>query len=207
MMTTATITTTAKNEARGWRLSALSLSRSIRNKLVVVLLVFGIVPALAALGAFLWERPMFEKMLNESFSRTAETMLDVIDRNLFERYGDVQSLGLNALAIDPANWRKPEAGNPLVTAMDAYTRNYGIYKLMLLVDPTGQVLAVNSMDASARRSPPVPCTSSPIRTPPGSRRRWPASSSSAATGSPARSSKGRRPMRTSPPSTARTATS
>ena len=131
-------------------LSALSLSRSIRNKLVVLLLVFGIVPALAALGAFLWERPMFERMLNDSFSRTAETMLDVIDRNLFERYGDVQSFGLNALAIDPANWRKPEAGSPLITAMNAYMRNYGVYKLMLLVDPKGQVLAANSMDASGK---------------------------------------------------------
>jgi methyl-accepting chemotaxis protein len=75
---------------------------------------------------------------------------ELIDRNLFERYGDVQAFGLNQAATDPANWGNPAADNPLISAMNGYMTGYGIYKLMLLVDPQGEVLAVNSVDARGK---------------------------------------------------------
>ena len=64
---------------------------------------------------------------------------NVIDRNLFERYGDVQAFGVNAAAWEPTNWKNPSETNPLIQAMNAYMTNYGLYKLMLFVDLQGNV--------------------------------------------------------------------
>lgn len=73
----------------------------------------------------------------------------VLNRNLFERNGDVQAFALNPLARDPTVWRKPGAG-PLVEAMNGYVRLYGMYRLILLVSPQGEVLAASSVDANGR---------------------------------------------------------
>jgi len=76
----------------------------------------------------------------------ATAVNDVIDRNLFERYGDVQAFGLNAAAHDALNWRNQNPDNPLIRSINGYMTGYGIYRLMLLVDTSGQVLAVNTVD-------------------------------------------------------------
>ena len=71
---------------------------------------------------------------------------DTIDRNLFERYGDVKAFALNTAATNSENWKRPGADNELVNAMNGYMTGYGIYKVMLLLDLNGDVLAVNSVD-------------------------------------------------------------
>jgi len=90
---------------------------------------------------------VFKQAQLDRFKRMAIQVGDVIDRNLFERYGDVQAFGYNAAAFEPTNWRRPANDNPLVEAMDRYMVNYGLYKLMILVSPEGNVLAVNSKAA------------------------------------------------------------
>jgi len=69
---------------------------------------------------------------------------------LFERYGDVQAFGVNTAAWSAENWRKPSPDNPLIAAMNAYMTNYGPYRLMILVDTRGQVLAINSADSTGK---------------------------------------------------------
>ncbi|MCW0236728.1 MAG: methyl-accepting chemotaxis protein [Ferrovibrio sp.] len=122
----------------------------IRSKIVIALIAFALLPLLLVAIA-LWIEA--EDIRHEEATRiatAAATVNDVIDRNLFERYGDVQAFGYNSAATDPANWAQPGAGNPLVVAMNRYTANYGIYKLMLLVSPEGKVLAVNSKSAAGK---------------------------------------------------------
>ncbi len=115
----------------------------VRTKLALLLVGAGVLPALVMLALFSWQQPELERMARTSVFNAASATIDVIDRNLFERYGDVQAFGLNGLAHEPKNWRKPGGENPLVAAMDGYMANYGLYRLMLLVDPKGDVLAVN----------------------------------------------------------------
>jgi methyl-accepting chemotaxis protein len=119
----------------------------VRAKILGLLLVFGLVPAASLFGFMLTQGGNFRADVGAQFEVTAVALNDVIDRNLFERYGDVQAFGLNAVAHDPDNWRKPSPDNPLVRAMNGYMSLYGVYKLMLLVGPDGSVLAVNSTDA------------------------------------------------------------
>lgn len=122
----------------------------MRSSIVLLLLAFGLAPALLLGAVFMLERDSLRASAMSRLADAAATLNDTIDRNLFERYGDVQAFGLNTAAHEPRNWRRPGAGNPLVQAMDQYVAAYGVYKLTLLVDPTGAVLAVNSRDATGK---------------------------------------------------------
>jgi hypothetical protein len=122
-------------------------NRSLKFKLITSLLVMGLVPAIALqVNAFFLGKKM-EREISSQARTIAVNLGDVIDRNLFERYGDVQAFGYNAVVHDPANFElrgKPE--NPIVDAMNKYVVAYGIYYLTLFVDTKGQVVSVNSVD-------------------------------------------------------------
>ena len=100
--------------------SRLSRLFGIRNKLVVLLLAFGLVPAIVLFCMLLFEADTIRKELDARVEAAAAQINDVIDRNLFERYGDVQAFGLNRAAHDQANWGNLTAGNPLVQSMNGY---------------------------------------------------------------------------------------
>ncbi len=117
----------------------------IRTKLSVMFLLFGIFPALAIFLVYAFSEAKFEAAFMKPAEANAQAINDVIDRNLFERYGDVQAFGLNAAAHDPANWGVATPDNPLIAAMNGYMTGYGIYRLMVLVDTSGRVLAVNTV--------------------------------------------------------------
>ncbi len=118
---------------------------SIRTKIVALLLVFGLVPALSVFAVVESQGGAVREKLMTKEVETAAATIDIIDRNLFERYGDVQAFALNTAAGDRLNWNRPGAQNPLVKAMDGYMTGYGIYKLMLILDLNGNVVAVNSV--------------------------------------------------------------
>lgn len=110
-------------------------------------MLFGLIPAGVVFGVYLESAATIEGNVASQFNNLAVSSGDIIDRNLFERYGDVQAFTLNGEAHNPANYKKPGASNPLVRVMNGYTTNYGLYKLMVLTDTAGNVLAVNSTDA------------------------------------------------------------
>ncbi len=119
---------------------------SIKTRLIMFFLLFGVVPAMCLIGVYFSFKGSIENAFRGPLVDTAVATGDVIDRNLFERYGDVQAFGVNAAAWAPENWRNSSAANPLIAAMNAYMTNYGLYRLMILVAPDGSVLAVNSVD-------------------------------------------------------------
>ena len=138
---------------RPMRKSPWDVLRNLRiaPKLTILLLIFGLVPAVVLFGILESQSGVFHKFMSDRMGVSAVKLIEVIERNLFERYGDVQAFGLNAAALEPANWRRPGDGNPLVRAMNGYITGYGVYKLALLVDPAGQVLAVNSVNAAGQK--------------------------------------------------------
>lgn len=74
----------------------------------------------------------------------ASRLADTIDRNLFERYGDVQAFGVNEDAHKKELWYKSGEETALVRAMNSYIDVYDIYYLTLMVDTQGKVIAVNT---------------------------------------------------------------
>ena len=121
---------------------------SLTSKLVVLLLVFAAVPmgAVAYIG-FNAAHGM-EDRVGKRFQVIAQNMADKIDRNLFERYGDVQAFGYNDVVARLTHWGDPSENNAITQAMNKYVAAYGIYYLTLLVDTKGQVIAVNSRDGA-----------------------------------------------------------
>lgn len=124
--------------------------KSIKSKLIALFIIFGTLPALGMLGVYYSFSGSIEEAYRSPVLDTAIALSDVVDRNLFERYGDVQAFGANTAAWAPENWRNTTPGNPLVGAMNAYMTNYGLYRLMVLVDNQGQVLAVNTVDPKGK---------------------------------------------------------
>ncbi len=127
------------------------VSSSLRNKLIVILLLVGLLPMLALAGLLYVQKHKVEEASNESLKVAALNILDVVERNLFERYGDVQAFTSNAAAYDQNNWRNFSDTNPLIKAMNDYMVNYGLYKLMILTDTKGNVVAVNSVDPKGNK--------------------------------------------------------
>jgi methyl-accepting chemotaxis protein len=85
------------------------------------------------------------------YQRTAAAIAGTIDRNLFERYGDVQAFGVNRAVLDRESWYQPGADrNQVAKAANRYAQLYGMYELLIMVDTAGKVIAVNDRDASGR---------------------------------------------------------
>ncbi len=115
--------------------------RSMRTRLVCQFLAMGLLP-LCLVGSIVYHRSRqcLVEATGKSLQGVAEQTLDKIDRNLFERYGDVQAFAQNPKALGSAL--------EVTEAANFYTKCYGIYDLMLVVDREGAIVAANtkSMD-------------------------------------------------------------
>ncbi|MEM7337938.1 MAG: methyl-accepting chemotaxis protein [Actinomycetota bacterium] len=123
----------------GRRRSALGRLGGLNTKLLAAFLVLSLVP-LAIVGWVAVNRVNSALALasGQRMEVAAIEAGDKIDRNLFERYGDVQAFAANPLAKGT-----PEQA---ATIVDFLTVTYGIYDLMLVVDLNGRVTSVNSID-------------------------------------------------------------
>ncbi|MCP4003019.1 MAG: methyl-accepting chemotaxis protein [bacterium] len=117
-------------------------------KLIVTLLLFSLLPA-SSIVVMMFALDNTTEQIGSLIRNSTADMVDKIERNLFERYGDVQAFALNKVVHDRASWYETaEQKNPITDAMNAYVKGYDIYLLMLLTDLDGRVIAVNSRDAS-----------------------------------------------------------
>ncbi|MBK6942339.1 MAG: methyl-accepting chemotaxis protein [Planctomycetes bacterium] len=111
--------------------------RTVRSKLVAGALGVALLPviALGVLGYGMSSSAQTDATADALRSH-ARHLIDKIDRNLFERYGDVQ-----AFAFHPDAQGEPARVSDVA---NFYTRCYGIYDLMLIVDLDGTVVAANT---------------------------------------------------------------
>lgn len=122
--------------------------RSVRTKLLAGFLALALGP-LAGISIYAYR--LSESSLSEGAGNRLEDVAfsasDKLDRNLFERYGDVQAFALSdpARSLDPAR---------LTTWMDTMTAAYApLYRLMVVADASGHVVASNTVDPGGK---PVP---------------------------------------------------
>ncbi|MDX1949658.1 MAG: cache domain-containing protein, partial [Rickettsiales bacterium] len=119
---------------------------NIKAKITLLLMIFGLVPLAVVMPITFEKLDETRQARLENLSSRADIVNEAIDRNLFERYGDVQAFSLNSAIQDKNNWRNESDENPLIKAINGYMTNYGIYKLMLVLDRKGNVIAVNNVD-------------------------------------------------------------
>jgi methyl-accepting chemotaxis protein len=92
-----------------------------------------------------------EKIVPSDLERVALDVADMVDRNLFERYGDVQAFAINYVVHLREDWYVSGSDkNRIATAMNQYVDTYDIYYLTILVDLQGRVVAVNDRDADGQ---------------------------------------------------------
>ena len=133
------------------RILSTFFSWGIAAKLIAIFVVFGAVP-MSAVGliAFGAADDMKAK-IGGRFQSEATGLADKIDRNLFQRYGDVQAFGYNDAITRTSQWYDDSEYNVVSQVMNKYVKAYGIYDLSLLVDPAGDLIAVNFENPEGER--------------------------------------------------------
>lgn len=112
--------------------------KSLRHKLIVS---FGITAALGlgavALLSYTQSRSSLWKNAESNLGQQAFALADKIDRNLFERYGDVQAFAFHPGARGTQS-QVSDAANFFVQA-------YGLYDLAIVADREGRIVAANTV--------------------------------------------------------------
>lgn len=117
---------------------ALSL-KTLKGKLITSYLLMGLVPLiLIGVIPYLDSRKALGSQRGIELQSIAEQTIDKIDRNLFERYGDVQAFALHPAARGSREEIEKIANN--------FTSLYGIYDLMEVIDLSGTVIATNTIN-------------------------------------------------------------
>jgi hypothetical protein len=119
-------------------------SLSLKAKLVLSFVCLGIIPAcLVGWRTFSATGELVDN-IGKSYRTQAASIIDKMDRNLFERYGDVQAFGINEAVFDRSSWYQAGADkNKIASVSNKYAGLYGFYVLSMMVDTTGRVVAVN----------------------------------------------------------------
>ncbi len=113
---------------------------SLSSKLVVAFLAMGLLPA-GIIGFYANNKAMgdLSEVAGQRMADAAVSNGRMIDRNLFERYGDAQAFAANPKAV-----ASPDEQQELV---DFLADAYDVYDLVMITDATGTVTAVNSVGA------------------------------------------------------------
>lgn len=118
----------------------------IQQRVLLMLGLFGIIPILVGLQIVSVGVKQSEQVAHEHLTQTATYVVEVTERNLFERYGDVQAFGLNTIVQNREYWYKTDGTNQVVNVMNKYMSAYSpAYDMMMLVDKNGKVAAVSSV--------------------------------------------------------------
>lgn len=113
--------------------------RSIRTRLMFWLTVSALLStSVVGLRSYYVAKEALSLRTGAMLHSSAKEIIDKIDRNLFERYGDVQAFVFNPMARVDAKYT--------TEAMNFYMTCYGCYDLMLVADLDGNVVATNTVD-------------------------------------------------------------
>jgi methyl-accepting chemotaxis protein len=75
-------------------------------------------------------------------------VIEKIDRNFYERFGDVQAFAYNNLAVEAATTKSSNENlQKFINTMVSY---YVLYDLMMVCDMDGKVIAVNTLDKQGK---------------------------------------------------------
>jgi GAF domain-containing protein len=81
-------------------------------------------------------------------STTSQAVLEKVDRNFYERFGDVQAFAFNKLALQAVTLDSSDTD--LQDFMNTMTSYYVLYDLMMVCDINGKVLAINTKNKNGQ---------------------------------------------------------
>lgn len=121
----------------------------LTGKLVAAFLALGLVPLAVLAFISIRSAANIKDGATEKLRQSAIATLDVIERNLFERYGDVQAFAANGI-LQTHSLDDPASRPILTDAINTYVRLYGIYPVSIITNAAGKVVAVNTLDAAGK---------------------------------------------------------
>ncbi|MCM8537202.1 MAG: methyl-accepting chemotaxis protein [Lentisphaeraceae bacterium] len=123
----------------------------ITTKLLISFLAISIIPLIIVISTAQTAFNELETSNLSYYKSTAISIADLIDRNLFERYGDVQAFALNGKVQNSSAWYNESSDSVLASMMNSYVDTYDIYYLTLLVDLDGKLISVNNKDQDGNK--------------------------------------------------------
>jgi len=124
--------------------SRLRLKLLLPTTLLIVASVVAVILAIRSQATRLQD----EKMAG--LGAAARAIQDKIDRNLFERYGDVQAFSLNTTVHRDLAGLDDQARAEIAETINGYVTGYGCYSLSLILDTDGKVAVANTVDATGK---------------------------------------------------------
>ena len=119
---------------------------NLSTRLIISMAIAGLIPiASLAIYGIVSANRIAEQAKGQLFA-LADSSSEMMERNLFERYGDVQAFAANRIAVDLLS-NSASDKKELVETINTYVKLYGIYTVSLVVDASGHVVAVNTIDA------------------------------------------------------------
>jgi hypothetical protein len=119
---------------------------NLSTRLVISMAIGGLIPVMALTIFGLKSANRIADFSKKQLMAHADACVEVIERNLFERYGDVQAFASNPAAQEFLT-SEDKDNTSLTTAINTYVKLYGCYPISMIVDASGKVVAVNSIDA------------------------------------------------------------
>jgi methyl-accepting chemotaxis protein len=122
---------------------------NLTGRFVLILLTVGLIPLLVIAGLSLKSTAKIASDIDLRLKTAAGGSLETIERNFFERYGDVQAFATNHVLFDN-DLSQPAGRQKLTDAINTYVRLYGLYTLSVVTDAQGKVIAANTSDAAGK---------------------------------------------------------
>lgn len=94
-------------------------------------------------------------MKGEIIEREAKQLMHLIDRNLFERYHDVSAFSMSLGPIDQASMDALLGARVYTDKLNAFVRNYKLYRRVVLFDLDGNVVAASDENSYRKRLVPL----------------------------------------------------
>ncbi len=124
---------------------------ALTTKLSLAIVATGLLPALIIGGLALRTANQTAGDVGKTLEASAVNLADTIERNLFERYGDVQAFTLNEAVFDRSSWYHIGSESNRISAVaNRYANLYGCYPLSYVVDLEGRLVAVNDKDPTGK---------------------------------------------------------
>jgi methyl-accepting chemotaxis protein len=119
---------------------------NLSTRLIISMAIGGLIPVLALTILSINSANRIADFSRKQLLAHADASMESIERNLFERYGDVQAFASNPVGQNFLSGRETN-NSALTESINTYVKLYGCYPISMVLDANGRVIAVNALDA------------------------------------------------------------
>jgi two-component system, NtrC family, sensor kinase len=145
------------NDRRIGRTSHFVVFRSVRNKLLTLMILLSLVPlsGIAILSYHVSSKQIAEDRIKLSLEKMAQDTADKIDLMLRQRKEEIHSMATTFPLIYPSLKGADPRG--IIRLLNNYCFNHEIYDLLVIADNQGHIVSLNTMDRYGNLLPAGTC--------------------------------------------------